>query len=255
MPPSKFGAGYTYGGNASTPAGQSPTPPTYPPAAAYPTPTYPDPVAYTSPDQSAPSGSATNSYAAGVPAASYLVPAPSYAMVGAAPASGATAITAGVLALLIGIYRGWQTYAYFSAASVLGRFSEFAHDVLAFTIIAGVVSAVGTIALVVGAVKLFNRSFAGRKLVALGCLIQIADVLLSWVILLGWLNQFSAFGGYEGESVASAVFSRHGAELVLPLALGVGIPLLTMILALSAATRRWCEAARLPNPYGPPARY
>ncbi|HRD14221.1 MAG TPA: hypothetical protein PLI79_20415 [Mycobacterium sp.] len=154
---------------------------------------------------------------------------------------------------MIGIYRGWVTYVYFSTAEVLSQFSRgtgWSNDSRNFAIAAGIVSAIGTLALIVGAIKLLNRGLGGRTLVALGCLIAIADVVITWALVWGWVT--TSFGGLSIGSSWESMFSPQGPAIVLNLVLTVGVPLLTMVLALSGATRRWCEAAPAPGAYGLP---
>ncbi|WP_328354313.1 hypothetical protein OG976_23340 [Mycobacterium sp. NBC_00419] len=172
----------------------------------------------------------------------------------AAPqASGGTGIAAGVLALLIAVYRGWVTYAYLATADALSQMSVgsgWAKDSRNMALAAGIVSAVGTLALLGGAIKLLNRGLGGRGLITVGCLIAIADVVITWALIWGWFT--TSFGGMSMGSSWDSMFTRQGPTIVLNLALTVGVPLLTMILALAAATRRWCEAARAPAVYGSP---
>lgn len=115
---------------------------------------------------------------------------------------------------------------------------------------AGIVSAVGALALLIGAIKLLNRGLGGRGLITVGCLIAIADVVITWALVWGWVT--TSFGGLSMGSSWDSMFARQGPTIVLNVALTAGVPLLTMILALSAATRRWCEAARPPVAYGSP---
>src|ERR1700758_3798045 len=85
----------------------------------------------------------------------------------AVPASGATAIIAGVLALLIAAFRAFKTYGYFLTAQAFSNvpsgYPNHTGGAEAFSVVAAIVSAVGTVALVVGALMLFNRSLTGAK--------------------------------------------------------------------------------------------
>ncbi|TDO15168.1 hypothetical protein EV580_3310 [Mycobacterium sp. BK086] len=243
LPPSKFGAGYTYGGSASaSPPSPSPVNP-----ATFPNPVPPPPTQYGT------TAASTPDVAYGAPVTQFL-PA-------AARVSGGTAIAAGVLALVIGAYRAFATYAYFATVAMLGDAgSSYAavRDMRNYATAAGVISAIGTLALVVGAIRLFNRGLGGRGLITMGCLIAIADVVLMWISVMGWVESLFGSGSIFGEQglnistgdVLAEAFSRQGPSIVIHLLVTIGIPLLTIVLAFSKSTRRWCEAGRAPGPYG-----
>lgn len=235
MPPSKFGAGYTYGGDAKPPTPAYGQPPVLPvPQPVSPPPVSQPPVSgYGAPPAAMPIqpayGAAATSY--GTPPVVYGAPA---------GPSGATAIIAGVLALLMGLFRAWQTYGSFVGLASFGRYTSGLPGmgrIQAYLTIEAFASAAATLALIVGAVLLFNRKSAGRGFVTVGALIVIADSLLTWAAIYGWFdNTFSEFGGFSGG------FEMHG-FFVLMLLLNLGVPVLTMILALTGATRRWCQTA------------
>lgn len=107
LPPSKFGAGYTYGGDAGN---SQPAPP--PPTSAYPQsappsysqpPTHPQPPAYASTPPPPPRAPVSSYGAAGAP--QYGAAAAAYP----GSASGVTAIIAAVLALLLGAFRAYAS--------------------------------------------------------------------------------------------------------------------------------------------------
>ncbi|WP_179476128.1 hypothetical protein [Mycolicibacterium vinylchloridicum] len=244
LPPSKFGAGYTYGGSAGgPPPSSSPVNP-----ATFPNPVSPSPTQY-------------GTTAASTPDVAYRAPATQF-LPAAARVSGGTAIAAGVLALVMGAYRAFSTFAYFSTVAVLGDAgSSYAavRDMRNYATAAGVVSAIGTLALVVGAIRLFNRGLGGRGLITVGCLIAIADVVLMWISVMGWVDRLFGSGSIFGDQglnistgdVLAEAFSRQGPFIVVHLFITIGIPLLTVVLAYSKSTRRWCEAGRALSPYGP----
>jgi hypothetical protein len=243
LPPSKFGAGYTYGGPAgASPPSRSPVNP-----AAFPNPIPPPPTQYGT------TAAPTRPVASGAPATQFL-PA-------AARVSGGTAIAAGVLALVIGAYRAFSTYGYFATVAMLGDVaSSYAavRDMRNYATAAGVISAIGTLALVVGAIRLFNRGLSGRGLIALGCLIAIADVVIMWIAVMGWVDRLFGSGSIFGDQggnisttdVLAEAFSRQGPFIVISLLITIGIPLLAIVLAYSKSTRRWCEARSGLGPYG-----
>jgi hypothetical protein len=170
--------------------------------------------------------------------------------------SGATAISAGVFALLIALYRAFQTYVYIATATMFagipGELASYSRGPQAFVTIAAIVSAVGTVALFVGAIKLLNRGLGGRGLITFGCLIAIADVIVTWIAVIAFMRGVSGFFssavGDSSGSIFSSVMNEQLPGVVFNVGLGVGFPLLTMILAWTQSTRRWCEAPRLPAP-------
>lgn len=266
LPPSKYGAGYVYGrGSAAAPAKPqavqaSPTPKAPERRAPRPEPRVPDqrPPVLHEPAATpiAPAFTASPPPPPAPPTAqpAAAVPTPAAYAPGARP-SGTTAIAAGVLALLIGAYRAFQTYGYIAAAAMLSgiprEFSSSIHGTQAFVTVAAIMSAVGTLALVVGAIKLLNRGLGGRGLITLGCLIGVADVVVTWIAVYGFMQGISGFYGSLGgspDSLFSAVLSEQLPFIVLNIAISAGIPVLTIILAWSASTRRWCEARHFPVP-------
>lgn len=188
------------------------------------------------------------------PSAPGIGPKPPAAPTAAAPGGGA-AIAAGVLALVIGLYRAWETYLYFTVVAmfggVAGEYSSYTRGPQTYATVAAIVSAIGAVALFVGAVMLFNRRLGGRGLITLGCLIAIADVVVTWIVVFQFMKGVSSFtsslvGGYGGsstDSIFSAAMRQELPAIVINIALSVGLPLLTMILARSRSTRRWCEAS------------
>lgn len=254
LPPSKFGAGYTRGGGPDP----RPSPP----------PTHTDPSHRADPPtDAAPTRSAADSPVTQPPVTGYpSTPTPSASpwTGGAAPAYGSTpfpppagaraggaaALIAGVLALLLALARGFKTYGYFVVAQALSSLpSGYPNDggPKALFIIATIVSAVGTVALLGGALMLFNRNLSGRNWITLGCVIAIADAVLMWlsvyVFVKSFTNFFSSAAGMGRDSVGgifSSVLSKEAPLFMLSIALTVGLPLLTLILARSGSTRRWC---------------
>ncbi len=253
LPPSKFGAGYVYGRPApptpqaepvdypvmsdETPARVVP-PTTYPRAAA--SPGYPPATPPATPQP------------VGMPQAPVALPAVATPTV--TPGGGA-AIAAGVLALVIGIYRAFKTYVYFSVVAIYSgvpsELSSYTNGVKAYSTITAIVSAIGTAALFVGAVMLFNRRLGGRSWITLGCLIAIADVVVMWIVVFQFVKGISSFTsslvgdyGESSDGIASSVLSEQLPSIIISIAFSVGLPLLTMILARSRSTRLWCEAPR-----------
>ena len=238
LPPSKFGAGTTYGetGQAhALPPTPAAAPPSYPvtpdpyAATAYPTPA-PDP--YAAPQFSAP--------------ATYSNVAPA----GVAPAAvspgvgGGAAIAAAILSLIgalwygIDVIRNWDSirYLFQSLSQVSGLGLSGSMVAWAYGAIAAVIAEFAFVALLLlGAILLLARSSAGRVMVALGSLLVIAANVY-WVLAalqaVGWLNSFSASGGSTGEFVAKILLNT-GPPAVLAI--------VTLILAMTSSAKRWCQ--------------
>lgn len=241
MPPSKFGAGYTYGGGPVQPSTPAPSysQPVAPPVPPPPTPTpsihYPTIAPVSAPEPTPP------------PAPVYTAP-----VIGHAPsASGGAAIAAGVLALLLGAYQVWQTISSFLMLSLftvstssLGDFGQLK----TIATISAFASLAATLALILGGILLLCRKTAGRGFIVAGCLIVIiVNVLTTGLYLQWWGN---AFGDASDHLAISDLGSDAGA-LIVAVAINAAVPLLTMVLALLKSTKRWCQAKSAAVGYAP----
>ncbi|PXX63060.1 hypothetical protein DFR70_106114 [Nocardia tenerifensis] len=167
-------------------------------------------------------------------------PYPAYPAATQAP-SGATAITAGVLAcvgavgelfggladLAIGII-GWEVFGLDGPLT-----SGWYHT---FTIVLGVVGLVAAVLLGVGGVGLFSRKSFGRVLVAVGCAVVVVAGIVGLVLTQTMLDS------YDSTSVISGGIGGL---------LGLIFPVATAILVLLPATSRWLAhtPAMVPPPY------
>ncbi len=240
MPPSKFGAGYTYGGGPAQPSAPAPsysqpappTPPSYSQPVAPPAPP-PLPPLPPTPSISYPTiAPVTAPEPTPAPAPVYTAP-----VIGYQPSSsGATAITAGVLALLLGAYQVWQTISAFAALSVFSAFGELIGDygrIKTLATISAFASLAATLALILGGILLLCRKSAGRGFIAAGCLVVIIFTVLTVGLLLDWFG--STFSISQLDVPTATV-------LVMNVAVGAAVPILTMVLALLGSTKRWCQA-------------
>jgi hypothetical protein len=151
--------------------------------------------------------------------------------------SGATAIIAAVLALLIGAARG-----YFSVGLIQGWYyvAKFSGDlgsyldnsVFAWAMVYSVATVASTAALLLGGVLLLSRKRAGRTLIVLGCLIGIAESVVVWVAAASFLQSLSSLGD---NSFGGALHVGMGTVIAL------AVPVATLVLALAPATARWCR--------------
>ncbi|WP_019973475.1 hypothetical protein [Mycobacterium sp. 141] len=234
LPPSKFGAGYTYGGDAGN---SQPAPP--PPTSAYPQsappsysqpPTHPQPPAYASTPPPPPRAPVSSYGAAGAP--QYGAAAAAYP----GSASGVTAIIAAVLALLLGAFRAYASIDLVKGLVYLAKLSGSVgmymdKSVYVWTIAYAVVSLLGTALLLIGAIVLLSRGRAGRTMIVLGTLLILAEAVFSWVAATIFLQAAGMLGGVW----------NLGAVTALAVVVSVAVPLLTLILAWLPSTRNWCR--------------
>lgn len=171
---------------------------------------------------------------------------------------GATAIAAGVLALLLGLYRCFSSYSYFSMLAMfmglpdgdIGPDAGIATGIgnsKMYWAVGGIVTALGALALLVGAVMLLKHRRAGRTLIVLGSLTIVAEVVVTLGGAVLAMNSL-ADSGYAaaGSDVFTTMFSGMSPLVLLSLGFSVGIPVLLIVLAFVPSTRRWCEVAGQP---------
>ncbi|MFI9405709.1 hypothetical protein [Nocardia sp. NPDC052316] len=173
-------------------------------------------------------------------------PYPAYSAGVPAP-SGATAVTAGVLACIGSIGQllgggislafgliGWQLQDYDTS----GLFSQDWFQTWA--IVSGVLSLVTAVVLGVGAVAMFSRRSFGRLLVVVGCVTVVVAQLVGFVLV----------RSIDGSSDGLGVISDDAGSLI-----GLIFPVATAVLALIPPTTRWLAyspAAAVPRQYGYP---
>lgn len=235
LPPSKFGAGYSYGDDQ---------------ASSVPAPAY-DQSAYGQPPVGVPATPAYPPASTGYPAAAPGPVYPATSSHGAAGypqrAGGGTAITAGILALLIGASRGYAAFESFRGLAAVSAYSRYGYGasdgVKAFFAISGGVEALTALLLIIGGLMLFSGSAAGRRLVIVGgviALLEQAAVLIYLLISIG--NLMWAFQGLYAVAVGSA-------------AVGLLFVILMLIFASVGATKRWCQAKKDKLAYAAPVVY
>ncbi|MCP9274129.1 hypothetical protein [Mycolicibacterium arenosum] len=158
-----------------------------------------------------------------------------------------------MLAILLGLYQGFQAVVYVLMASIttsvanqtdqgdlyLGDLGELAW-LHTFLIAMGVGSAVSAVALLVGAVLLLVRKLFSRWLIALGCFISIVVTAVPVILVQLFLTALSSHFD-EDFSLFSGTGGWFAAFTVL---LSVGVPLATAVLAFLPSTRRYCVARR-----------
>lgn len=239
LPPSKFGAGTTYGDTGQAYALPQSTPPPAPTPSSYPV--TPDPYAGSSYPTSSPDPYVAQQFTA--PTA-YSSPV----SLGTAPVAmgtgGGAALAAAILSVIgalwygIDIVRNWSAIGYlFQSLDALSKFgSSGSVAAWAYGAIAAVVAEFAFVALLLlGAILLLARSSAGRVMVALGSLLVIAANvywMLAALQAVGWLNSLTYGSGSTGEFVAKILLNTG-----LPAVLAVA----TLILAMTGSAKRWCQ--------------
>lgn len=189
---------------------------------------------------------------------------------GEPPASGGTAITAGVLAILGGLWFIGQAVVSFSSGMMdtesmtrgmspadQAEFEAVMPDWIGtVSIIGAVVQVILVVLLLVGAILLFMKKSVGRWMVVAGCVLAI----------------LSSIGGFIfADMLMSDVMEQAGTDVdmsgvsgVMTAAVGIfafvmAIPAIaTLILALVPPTGRWCRQGKRPvaqPAYGPPGAY
>lgn len=241
LPPSKFGAGTTYGDSGrSYPPPQAPPPP-------------PPPSYAPAPDPYATTGYATAPPPASYPAPQYSPP-PAYsypAATGAARVAGGggAAIAAAILGLIgaiwygVDVVRSWDDIDYLfksldglSKLGVSGSVAFWAYGAIA----AVIAEFAFVVLLLLGGILLLARSSAGRVMVVLGSLLVIATNIY-WILAafkaVDWLNSFA------GSSEVTGSTGEFLGRVLLNAGLPALLALVTLILAMTASAKRWCQRA------------
>lgn len=223
LPPSKFGAGYTYGGPPN-PSGGGPSTPSGPPLPTGSPP--PAPATYqnrqTAGHYALPPGVSISPTTPG-----HTFPSP----------SSATAIAAAVLGLVIAVQCGWSAVSAFQTLSWIASFGLGEHN--AYIVGTGTVSAISAALLALGSILLLSRVLAGRLMVSLGCLGAIGIQIVGWIYSYTLVGRFSAV--LDLGSNVSGLLSTASALGLLIAGLSLLLPCAALLLALSGSTRRWCE--------------
>lgn len=262
LPPSKFGAGTTYGEPGQPHAlRQTPTPPPSPspppaPAAPPPYPVAPDPygqtAAYQAPVPDAYSSTYQMPDAVAPPqfatASSYSNPvsagAPPLA-VGTPGDSGGAAITAAILSLIGAAWYGWVVIDGWEAVkymfSTLGQLSAMGADGWYYGSVAAVIARCIVVPLLLlGGILLLTRSSIGRVMVILGSVLTIAVNGYETILVVRSVS--------NGAKLGDAFATTYLPQVALPLVLAIVV----LVLAMSGSANRWCQRA---TAYAAPTTY
>jgi hypothetical protein len=166
--------------------------------------------------------------------------------------------SAGILALFAGAYQAWCIPRLLHTASTYSDTlkglelytTNFQHFVVWLTTEAAM-SLVAALALVLGGGMLLAGKSLGRGFVIVGCVIAVVHIGVGWVIVNRMLHWFAEIGA---EDYAFLWFNMPSRLAIVLLSLVV--PVITAILTLLPATRRWCQERPKPiseNSPAPPA--
>lgn len=206
----------------------APQPPVYAPPPVHTPPPYPQP-AYPPPYPLAPQPGYGPAYPGAYPAPPHRGP------------SGGTAITTGVLGILVGLYQTWQAVSYLLVLSIA---SDTANDMYntdtdlggfaGFLVGMSAASALSALLMFAGAIMVLMRKSAGRWLVVVGGVLTLAVTFLP-MVLASWF--LSALGG----ELDSEAFAGLGTTMAIVGFFWALFPVLTMVFALVPPTRRYCN--------------
>jgi hypothetical protein len=149
----------------------------------------------------------------------------------------------GILALVAGAYQAWCIPLLLHTATIFSvnltgpeLDTTSVHRFVAWLTTEAVVAFVAALALILGGGMVIAAKSLGRVFIIIGCLIAVVHTGVGWVIVNNMLHRFAEIGA---EDYASLWFNMPSRLFIaLPL---VAVPVITAMLALLPATRRWCQ--------------
>lgn len=177
-------------------------------------------------------------------------PPPGYPAAGQQQPGGGTAITAGVLAILGGLWALVGVVTNLAGAAAMAGLDSYRNSYGApatpnlpellggYLIATGIVQVIVALLLIVGAVLLFMKKKVGRWLVVSGCALVVLSAIAGFVVMSAHLTQLES----------GATLIGGGVALVL-----LAFPVATLVLAILPSTARWCAFVKPSVPsFGPP---
>jgi len=153
-------------------------------------------------------------------------------------------MAAGILALVAGAYQAWCTSQLLHAASTysdslrgLEFYTTSFHSFVVWLTTEAAASAVAALTLILGGGMVLAGKSLGRGLIIVGCVVAVAHTCAGWVIATNMLHWFAEIGANDYGSLWFNMPSRLAIVL-----LALVVPVITLILALLPATRRWGRA-------------
>ena len=152
-------------------------------------------------------------------------------------------MAAGILALVAGAYQGWYIPMLLHTAKIFSvditgpeLYTTSFHRFVVWLTTEAVVSFVAALALILGGGMVIAAKSLGRGFIIIGCLIAVVHTGVGWVIVSNMLHRFAEIGA---EDYASLWFHMSSRLVIVPPM--VALPVITAMLTLLPATRRWCR--------------
>jgi hypothetical protein len=151
-------------------------------------------------------------------------------------------MTAGILALAAGAYQAWcipqllhTASTYSDSLKGLEQYTTSFHAFAVWLTTEAAASAVAALALILGGAMVLAGRSLGRGFVIIGCVIALVHTGVGWVTANNMLHWFAEIGADDFAFLWFNMPSRLAIVL-----LSLVVPVITAILTLLPATRRWC---------------
>jgi hypothetical protein len=153
-------------------------------------------------------------------------------------------MAASILALVAGAYQAWCIPMLLHTASTFSDTftghelytTSFHRFVVWWLTIEAALSFVAALALILGGGMVLAAKSLGRGFIIIGCLIAVVHTGVGWVIVNNTLHRFAEIGAEDSAFLWFNALSRPAIVLLL-----VAVPVISAMLALLPATRRWCR--------------
>jgi hypothetical protein len=159
-------------------------------------------------------------------------------------------MAAAILALVAGAYQAWCTSHLLHTASTysdslrgLEFYTTSFHSFVVWLTSEAVASVVAALALILGGAMVLARNSLGRGFIIVGCVVTVVHTGVGWVIATNMLHWFMEIGADD----YGFLWFNMPSKLAIVL-LSLAVPVITLILALLPATRRWCGAGWAGSP-------
>jgi hypothetical protein len=152
-------------------------------------------------------------------------------------------MAAGTLALVAGAYQAWcipkllHTASFYSdTLRRLELYTTSFHRFVVWLTTEAAMSVVAALALILGGGMVLAGKSLGRRLITIGCLIAVVHTGVGWVVVDNMQRRFAEIGA---EDYAFLWFNMPSRLAIV--VLSVAVPVVTAMLTLLPATRRWCQ--------------
>jgi hypothetical protein len=152
-------------------------------------------------------------------------------------------MAAGILAFVAGAYQGWSIPRLLHTASTyaetlrgLEDYTTSFHAFVMWLTTEAVASAIAALALILGGAMVLAGMPLGRGFVIVGCAIAVIHSCVGWMIATSMLHWFAEIGADDYGLLWFNIPNRSAIVV-----LSIVVPVVTVILAMLPATRRWCQ--------------